>query len=206
MVQVIQAGPEAFDLLLYPEQSPINTMYLQNQFNRFTETLTEAGNTFMQGAKQLFEYAQNNDLIRQAKAAIRTAKAYFHPNMVRSLETLEELQAATPVMQRWIMAQPDIRSLYQRQLLDGYGETYADLHTGVGVEHYDYRRVMHGVGVDVDDGEEWVVHLYPDDLVDGDRELEWNERVDILRTWDILEMYAKARQEDPTNPYGGKMG
>jgi len=207
MVQVIHGGSDAFDMLLYPEQSPLTYQYLQDKMSRFSETLTQAGSRFIEGSRQLFEQVQNSDLIRRTKAAIRSAKAYFHPNMIRPLETLEELQSATLVMQRWVMAQPDIRRLYHRQLVDGYNETYVDMHPGqVGVEHYDYRRVMSGVGVDTEDGEEWRATVYSDDLVEGDRELDFGEKVDVLRTWEIVAMYAKARREDPTNIYGGDMG
>ena len=206
MVQFVQAGPQAFDMLLYPEQSPLNSMYIQEQLSRFSNTLTEAGQRFMSESKKIYEQIQDSELLQKTRAAIRTVQGYFHPNAIVSLETMESMQAASPVMQRYIMAMPEIRELYQKQLIYGYQDTYADVHSGVGVEHYDYRRVMTGMAYDTHEGEEWCVSIYPDELIEGDRELLFTEKCDILRTWDYASIFLAAAEKDPTDPLGGEMG
>lgn len=205
MVQVLTGPVESFDMLLYPEQSMQNQQYIQNQLNQINTTLSDIGQKFMQGATELYNRINDSDIVRRAKAAIRMAQSSFHPNQIRSLETLEDLQAASLVMQRWIMAQPDLRALHQRHLVEGYSDTYVDIHKDTIAEsHYDYRRVMDGVIREEEDG--WVSRQYIEDLLKGDRDLVFDEQVDILKTWQIVEMYAKARKADPSNPFGGDMG
>lgn len=205
MVQVLTGPVESFDMLLYPEQAAQNQWYLQNQLTQLNASLSTVGQKFMQGATELYNRIHDSELVRRAKAAIRTAQSSFHPNQIRCLESLEEIQAANVVMQRWVMAQPDLRAMYQRHLVEGYSDTYVDIQPGAIAEnHYDYRRVMNGVIRDEDDG--WVSTQYLEDLLKGDRELDFDEQVDILKTWQIIEMYAKARKQDPSNPFGGDMG
>jgi hypothetical protein len=205
MVQVLTGPIESFDMLLYPDQAAQNQWYLQNQLSQINATLSDVGQKFMQGATDLYNRIHDTELVRRAKAAIRMAQSSFHPNQIRSLETLEDLQAASLVMQRWVMAQPDLRAIYQKHLVEGYSDTYTDIQPGaIGETHYDYRRVMDGVIRDEEDG--WVSRQYIEDLLKGDRDLDFDEQVDILKTWQIIEMYAKARKADPTNPFGGDMG
>lgn len=205
MVQVLTGPIESFDMLLYPDQSAQNQWYIQSQLNQLNASLSNVGQKFMQGATELYNRIHDNELVRRAKAAIRMAQSSFHPNQIRSLETLEDLQAASLVMQRWVMAQPDLRAMYQKHLVEGYSDTYVDIHKDtIADTHYDYRRVMDGVIQDHDDG--WVSRQFIEDLLKGDRDLDFDEQVDILKTWQIIEMYAKARKADPSNPFGGDMG
>jgi hypothetical protein len=52
---------------------------------------------------------------------------------------------------------------------------------------------------------DWQCTQYFDELVEGDRELTLEEKVDILTTWDALQMYFNAGKDDPTSPFGGKL-
>lgn len=203
MVNVLHASPDAFDMLLYPQQSYVNT-YIQNQFSTFTQTLNEHASRFIEESKRLYDALYHSKAMERARNLIRSAKQFLHPTIIRPLETLEELQQANVTMQRWVMAQPEIRSLYKAEKIQGYPETYVDVHPneGVGHEHYDYRRVMSGIVEDTEDG--WHCRIHVEDLLPGDRELDFLEKCDILSTWDILEWYLTNSHLDPTDPFGGE--
>lgn len=200
---------ESFNYLITPEQNPINSQYLHNQFQQMSDTLTGIGKKFIEASKQIYETVNNSDTIRMAKAAIRMAKGMFHPNTIISLETLDDLRAAQPVMQRWLMAEPTIRNIYHEQKCDGYSHNYVDVHPNdIGDNHYDYRRVMDGIIVEQTDeqGEStWSAKTYADDLFEEDRDLTIDEKANILQSWEIMRMFIKAG-EDPTNIYGGEIG
>lgn len=210
MVNVIHA-PDAntFDYLLFPDQNPANQNYVSQQFQQFSQTLTDAGRRFMEGAKTVFQQVCESDSARLARAALRAAKGIFHPNQVVSLETLDGLQGAQPVMQRYIMAQPDIRALYQNNRCDGYSDSYVDIFPGlIGERHYDYRRVTDGMVQEETVGgkDDWFVKTYAEDLLPEDRELAFDEKVCIMNTWSVVKMFVDAAKEDPTNAWGGKLG
>lgn len=200
---------ESFDYFIYPEQNPYNQSYFHSQVYQVNQALNAFGQKFMEASRQIYEKINDWQAIKAAKAALRYAVGLAHPNAITKLKTLDEVRAAQPVMQRYIMANPVVREFYQKQRIDGFSDTYLDNEPGkIGSRHYDYRRVTDGIVQDTQTEEgdyEWVSHQYFEDLFDGDRDLELVEKVDILHTWDIIEMFMKAGQADPTNPFGGEV-
>lgn len=205
MINVIHgAGVGGFDAILYPETHIANRNYFQNQVSNFGNTLNDFGRNFMEAARNVYEQINSSEAMHLARVAIRAAKGVFNPNQILEFRDLVDFHAATPTMQRWVMASPCVRDLYHQQRCDGYADSYNDIQPGIiGEQHYDYRRVMDGVIQETgDDG--WMVKFYPDELREGENELDHHQKVAILRTWDIAEMFIK-RGEDITNPYGGKL-
>lgn len=203
-INVIEASPLAFDYLAFPNQSPSTLQYFQNQMQSFSNALTETGQRFMQGAKELYARIHDNTAIRIAKAAIRHAGGLYQPNVIIQIDDIEGMRSATPMMQNYIMAQPDLRNMYHRQLVNGYSDTYIDIDPKQSNDqHYYYRRVMDGVvqDIEVDGRYEWVAKQYCDELFEGHQDLSTEERHDILLTWDkIQQILADGR--DPTDIFG----
>lgn len=209
---VFMGGVNEFDALVYGQQHPGTTAYLQEHANRFTsiasdfsQTLTDAAKAFFQRGQELYQQFNNSDAIRAAEAAVRKVRSFFQPEIIRPLWDLGDIQTASLTMQRWIMAEPTVRSMFHQQRLDGYADTYVDMHPGdVGEQHYDYRRVMNGLVVD-DEEHDWKATFYFDDLIEGDVELTLEQKVDITDTWGTLLSIIKKGEDDPTSQYGGKL-
>lgn len=208
MINVIYGGDEAFDALLYTQENPINQQYVVQQLERVNTALSDSGRAFMDASRELYERIHNSEAAQAARAALRMAKSLFQPNVIGYLDTLDRLQSAPPIMQRWIMSSPEVRPLYQQQRCHGYGEAYiTDMSPGQSLEQdYNWRRVMDGVVVmeETDDGWGWYSRQYVEEILPGDRELINFEKLDILRTWDIVRMAIEAG-DDPTNPAGGTL-
>ena len=205
MVQVITAPNEAFNLLLYPEQNQANVAWVQNQFQNLGATFTGLGQKFMEEAKTIYHNLQNSEVVQRARNLLRSANAQFHSSAIQPLVNIESLQAASYTMMRWVMAEPTTRALYQKQQIDGYADLYQDPEPNcIAENHYDYRRVVNGILQENTEGDLTITEYF-ELLKEGDRELEFHEQVDILRTWDIVKMFIEAADEDPTNPLGGKM-
>jgi hypothetical protein len=209
-VNVIQTNtPDSFNYILFPEQNPLNKEYLQSQLNNFSSSINDVGKKFMESSRAIYDKINDSNAIRMAKAALRMAKGIWHPNRIVALESLDSIRSAQPIMQRYIMAEPTIRECYFKQRCDGYSDTYVDLEPSkISDDHYDYRRVMDSLIIDSvnEDGEyEWLSRNYGEDLIPGDRELNFEEKTDILSTWDIIKMYVEAGT-DPTNIFGGELG
>lgn len=223
--QVIHGGsPTTFNLLVYPEQSSSIQQYIQHQLQTFSSQVSGAVNsyaqTFVDRAKELYDQYNNSAVIQAARATLRAASAVFHPNSIVMFDSLESLQAASPLMQRYLMADPVVRQYYFDQRIDGYSDTYKNLHGKVsGDQHYDFRRVTDGVvfteqeyaelhGKDYDENDSqygWISVSYSEDMLGGDRELKTFEQHDILSDWQLQRAFLKKLQ-DPTNPYGGDVG
>jgi len=198
-VNVVQAGTVGFDSVLYANQNPANAIYIQNQLQNFSSSLNEVGAKFLAASRDIYNNLNSSVVADAARLAMRTAAGLFL-NYIAPLTTMNSFQTAAPIMQRWVMANPNVRELYHNQLCNGYADTYVDYHPeDVGENHYDYRRVMDSVIVDNDEGSS--VKYYLDNLIDGDKELTPYEKFDILSTWNILEAFITAGKEDPTSPY-----
>lgn len=207
-MQVVYGGADVFNAVVYGEQHPSNQQYFQQQIQNFGNTLTDIGRKFFDNSKEIFDRAYNSETMRLARNAAQVVMGIFQPNIIRKIEELQQMQNAPIVMQRWIMANPTIRELYHQQRCDGYSDSYVDVSPNqIKENHYDYRRVMDGVLQEskTSDGQDtWKVQFFMDDIFDGDRDLNHHEKVDILSTWDIAEMFIK-NGEDPTSPWGSKL-
>lgn len=222
-INVVPNGsPMTFSMMLYPEQHQRNQSYIQEKLTQVSTQLGAAvsdfGTKFMQRAKNLYEQAYNSQAVLAAKAAIRATKGLFHPNAIVQLDSLDDLRSAQPVMQRYLMANPIVRELYNEQRIDGYSDTYVNVHgKAIGHGHYDYRRVMDGIVVDhelqsmltgkpADESEpEWTCTTYIEDLLPEDRELQAMEQADMINNY-RLQAIAISQLKDPTNLFGGNIG
>lgn len=204
-VGVVDGGSEMFNMLAFQEKHPNTLAFVQSQFENISNTLSSAGQVFYQNMMNAYNAANSSEAMRRARLAMQKVKNVFEPDIVTSLYDLVELQAAQYQMQRWIMAEPTLRQMYHEQRCDGYSETYVDRFVGqVGEDHYDYRRVMHGM---VQDHEEhdWKATLYLDELYEGDRELNFDEQIDIMNTWDVVRGYLARGKDDPTSQFGNML-
>lgn len=196
------------DFAIFPEQNPMNNFFLANQFSTLPQTLTDVGKRFVEKAKETYELLNNSDIIRKAKNVLRGISSLTKPNQIIAIHDIDGFQTASPVMQRYIMAEPSIRNLYHKQRCDGYSDLYVDLYPDdIKDKHYDYQKVMNGMIIDEKDNEgndSWVARQYYYDLTPEDRELEITEKADILYTWEIAKAFMQV-YEDITDPAGGKL-
>lgn len=204
MAQVIQAGTDVFNAMVHgtPPESTVN--FISQMQQNTSAILNDAGQRFIETAKNTFKPLFNDNAIRTAKALMRNVESLWQTNEIRPIREIGDFQVAPIAMQRWIMAEPTIRKLYHKQMCDGYSDTYVDVEPGaIGSDHYDYRRVMDGVVVEIDDEESeydwkattWVV----DDIYNGDDVLNFDDKTIILDAWEDLRSHLRARQSDPTS-------
>lgn len=204
MATFVEGGDGLFASLAYAPPDPYSQQFVAAQIHAPTSNLNQQGQQFFSDIKNVYERVSGSHAMRLARAASRKVASLWGLDEVRQLKTTAELQHAPLKMQRWIMAQPTVRTWYQQQRLEGYDKTYLDVHEGdIGETHYDYRRVMNGVVVEEEDG--WSATTYYDELIDGDIELTFEEQHDILNTWEWVKSYLKPGNEDPTSKWNSEL-
>lgn len=212
MAEIIDGGGMMFDALVYGKPHPSTMQFLSNQFENMSASVQNAGQQFFDAARNMYEQLSGSHAMRVFRAAGRAVRAAWQLDEIRQLETMGDFQHAPLAMQRYLMAEPTTRALYQQQRIDGYSETYRDLFPGdIGENHYDYRRVMNGIVV-VDESHEdpnehgWHATTYYDEQLPDDDDLQLSEQVDILDAWERLRAKIAAKGEDPTSRYNAEMG
>jgi hypothetical protein len=196
---------DAFDALVYGQTHPSTVQFLQNQVSSVVDTLTDAGRSFMGKAAEVFDRYNSSEAMRFAREVMASVKGAFQTPRIVSLWDLAEMQDASVMMQRWIMANPNVRAMYHNQRCDGYSDTYVDFSPGeVGVDHYDYRRVMDGMVVFGEDFD-WKATIFLDELYEGDRDLIHDEKIDIINTWSAMDVIMALGRDDPTSSVGGSL-
>nr|DAX47750.1 MAG TPA: hypothetical protein [Caudoviricetes sp.] len=207
-------GVDAFDAMVFGQAHPGTLNFLTQQYQQLTQS---AANLVGQ-AKDLFlttaQSAYDRYVSPEAQMRIRSMLGQVEDNtlheVVRHMYQAEEMQQAGLVMQRWIMAEPTVRAMYLKQQLDGYADVYQNVHgEDIGDTHKDYRMVKDGILEFVydEDGElagyEVPHYMLEAELAEDEPQLEIDEQVDILSTWDAMKAIIKAGTVDPTSPVGG---
>jgi hypothetical protein len=198
---VMNHGAAGFNAILYGDKNPMINNYILNNIASIQNVVTDAGNSFLESAKALYNRFNSDEAINLTKSIIRNAKNLFVSDVIREIIDIDKLIAATPMMQRFNMANPILRDLYLHNKIDGYSDSYVNIHgNAIGETHHDYRMVMDGVPVDTDYG--WKINFYPDEQIENDVVIGHHEKVSILNTWETITTILETSSIDPTSIFG----
>lgn len=188
-----------------PRQSDID--YLRDRMESKISLFDTARTQFSNTLRNTFEAINNSAAMSRARALYRSARSFFDVDDIRSLFDIEDIQIAKPTMQEYIMAEPTIRDLYHRQLVDGYSGTYVDMAPKtIGWGHKPYDQAMHGVLVE-DPENDTLGFGYSLDLdLHVDEQITVLEQQHVHETWNYLREYMKTSKIDPTDCFGGERG
>lgn len=205
MAQFYEGGAAMYDALVYSQPHPNTIQFLQNQAQNFYQTLTDAGRRFADAASSFYDSIGLSYGVQQLRALGRMVKNIWQPDQIRPLVTLEDFQSAPPVMQRWVMAEPTLRALYQKQLVEGYAGQYVDRFQGrIGDDHYDYRLITSGVVQETEDG--YRARTYYEELLPNEKNIAPIDKMDVACTFDRLRALLLQPSVDPSSIFGDERG
>lgn len=189
-IGIVSGGSlSTFDEFLYPEQRDRDREFFRREAYSAFEHLTDRGREFMDRAKKTYEHFHDGRIARAARALLRNVRGMTRPNVIQRLVAEDDIRNAPPAMIRYIMACPEIRTSYLKQRVDGYGDEYYNAFADkIGHMHYDYRRATNGMVeffIDEQGNENFRSTSFLDELLDDDRELDLEEKVDIKHTWEF---------------------
>lgn len=177
--------------------------YIGSKVNQFTSALGNMASGWVDSIRQRYD-SYNIDQMEMVVDNYKRANDHMWTlNDVRPLSTIDELNQASFIMQRWIMANPVLRKAWQAGYCHGYGNDYVDLEPGaIDWLHTDYAKVNNGIQSLNDDGN-YVSTTYSQAYNDdGLEELSFREQQDILHTWEAAEYFFGLGEEDPTSQEG----
>lgn len=199
------------DAELFGEPHQGTLSYLRDRVERYAPRITELFNGFFDDSREVFERFNGERALRRIRARVRQSSDPTRKDFIRPLRTIEDIQRAKPMMQRYVMANIMSRILEERQEIDGYSDSYRNAHPGRrGFDDPDFMRVIdgmvwdenrHGIENNFDrfGDDAWVAYQDLNPLENDDRSLDIIEQGDTLTTWDILEAHYQAKKKDPTS-------
>jgi len=203
MATLYEGGLDDFAGMVYGAYHSNTVEFLRQAPAQLSERLNAAGQQFVAAANNVLGTFNLDDAMRKMRAAGRIAAAAFQTNVIRELKTIEELQNPPPCMRHLIMACPEVRTMYFNQTVDGYSEQYVDAEPGlIGHDHYDYRRVMHGIVTEEPEG--WRSSEYLEDTQEGDV-LYFDQQVEVLDTWAVLKLKLAEGKNDPVSRWNASL-
>jgi hypothetical protein len=204
---------EDIDAELFGEPHQGTLSYLRDRVERYAPRISELFNGFFEDSRDAYERYNGERALRRIRSRVRQSADPMRKDVIRPLYTIESIQNAKPVMQRYLMANIMSRILYEQQAIDGWSDSYRTAHPERrGFDDPDFMRVIDGVvwtedrhGIKNDfnrlgEGEDAFV-LYSDmnAPVDDERDLDVIEQGDIHSTWDVLEAMYQAKKKDPSS-------
>ena len=201
---VLTGGSHLFNATIYPDVPQHFTSFLQNNMATLSERLGGLNSSFVEMTKQMYDKHHDEKALAEAKRIAEASKILFDMNIIQLLLSVEAIQNAKPLMQRFIMAMPEMTKLHNEQRIESYFGSFVDNENGaVGEKRLDYRKVMDGVVTINDEGYASRTYYY-DDVQENDIELTVRQQFNILDTWDVIAS-AIAQGIDPSSLTGGSI-
>lgn len=205
MAKYIEGGSLAFNELAYAPRDLTTIEYLKESALNLSQNLTDTGRMFMDQTREKWAHFFGDNALRAARAAVRTVQTMWDADVIKQLNTIAQMQHAPVVMQRYIMANPTIRKMFLAQQIDGYSDTYQNIHgNAIGPGHYDYHRMMNGIVEETEEGG-WVSWTYFDELLEGDHELQFDQQMELIDSCSNIIREIRKRRDDPTSKYNASL-
>lgn len=177
------------------------TNWIQDRTQALMSTVSATTANWFNKARTFYTTITESDAVQALRNLTAKSDLSWKGNNIHLCTGIEQIQAANPVMQRYIMAEPRLRDMYLHDSVEGYAGSYQNYHgNAIGVNHYDYRRVTDGIVMVHDEHVEW--NHFVENIPDNDKELDLFEKADIIRTWNLVNVTLDAAEMDPTSPIG----
>lgn len=204
-MRIHKGGIEAFRMAAFKPPSDRDVRYLRERIEYKAAQYGDAPDRYRNNALQMFDKINSSNALHRARELWRNTRSVYDRNVIHCIESIEAMQAAKPVMQRWIMACPEVRKAYKKQSIQGYPDEYVDIEPDAGpYESTDYKLVTNGLIYRCEDGVDAIgfdIHYgLPLDETPSQSEIH-----DIVDTWAFARHYISQMKGDLTNPYGGNM-
>jgi hypothetical protein len=194
-VKVLNGGDATFNALVYPPPDNNLLNYLQQNVEHARAAMSGISDRFVDMASNMYNKFNSNEVINAGKALLFGTETHLNHNVIYPV-SYGHLAEANYVMQRYIIAQPDVNKMYQNNTCEGFQDTYVDFEPdNEGTERMDYRNVMDGVIQYDEKGNGYIMHYTDSNEYEP---LDTLDKFSVLHTWDSV-AYSIAMGIDPTS-------
>lgn len=198
-------GVDLMDIAAGGHLDTATTSWLADRSSALRENMSSTAMSWFNTAKSFVQVIDTSSAIQALRNITSKQENVWNTNNIYQCGSIEELQIANPVQQRYIMAQPRLRDMFLNNSVEGYGDSYVNYGgDNVGDKHYDYRRVTNGIMMEQPD-ESFTVKVFFEEIPEGDVELTLHQQVDCIRNWNMVDRALDAHEMDPTSQIGNML-
>lgn len=198
-------GIDLMDIAAGGHLDNTTTGWLADRSMALRDCISSTAMGWLDKARSFVNVIDTSSAIQALRNITVKQDSMWNTNNVYQCSSIEQIQTANPVMQRYIMAEPRLRDMFFKSSVEGYADSYTNFHgDAIGVKHYDYRRVVDGMLMEQPD-ETYQVSTFYEEIPEGDSELTLHQKVDLLRTWNLVNVALDANEMDPTSPVGNML-
>lgn len=175
--------------------------WMHERTQNLMSTVSATTASWFNKAKSFYQTITEVDANQALRNLTAKVDQSWKGNNVHLCHNLQQVQSANPVLQRYLMAEPQLRQLYLDQSCEGFAGSYINFQgDAIGVNQYDYRRVTDGMLMVKEDHVQW--NDFYEQIPDNDKELELYEKADMIRNWNLVNIALDAGEMDPSSPIG----
>jgi virulence-associated protein VapD len=198
-------GASVFGKGLFGTLSQNTVNYLQGQIASLANAGSEYGKKVYERSIALFNEINSDAAVMAAEAVLSQIESMKGQDIIERLMTVQQLQAAQPIMQGYIMTDPFIRQAWYDGKIEGYSDTYIDPEPGlIGHEQKAYRDLNNGVFQPHEEAS-YQYSLYYDRTSESDKVLSIRKLAAIVDSQESAVNAIHAGGQDPTSQYGASL-
>lgn len=207
MAVAVYANDDVFRSLAYGAPRSEDREFLRDHIESAAARLGRGAADFVNRARDRFNSFDLRALDRKLDAIKRKVRHAFDDDTIRPMVRIGDFQQAGINRQRWIMANPKARRLWQAGRMRGYEGSYVDMHKGkIGDDHPDYQIVVNGLCRVKEDGSAIFEQFFDCYDEDGREEISFDQQTTIHDViWANLEAIIAAGRDDPTDEDNGSL-
>lgn len=177
---------------------------LQRSYNRledFSRNISDRAKEHLGKAKELIGSIFDESIAIKLNRVLNNQRGIYRRDAIQFLDSAEEIALAPVKMRRWIISNPRVRKLFDRQAIHAWGskKDAFDL-PEAGESDPFWRALNNGVAAEDENGQWWTE--FEHGLEELTKEpLRLDEQLDLIATMDILNQ-TMDDGIDPTNPFG----
>ena len=167
---------------------------IQTTNQQFIQTIQHYSEAFANKVSQMANYFNNNPLIEKIKNRLTRSEVILSDSAVHRVTPINIFNPSM-TMRRYIMAYPRAYTLYRKDRISGYDDTWIDSEPYFPARwRTDYLKVMDGImQYHQDDGKGFTEHL-----VGRENELSFLEQTIIREAWEVFDELM-SKDIDPTD-------
>lgn len=204
-ISIVGGGESVYRAAAFglPDRDDMESSF--RSLERFSSNLSERARSMLESTRGMIKSLYDDKVRLAVKKLNRTKRGLYRVDEIQFLDSPEEVAMAPMAMRRWILSNPRIRSLFDRQSTHAWGAKHdAFTLNEKGTEDPYWVAIQNGVAKPDEKGNYWTEYIYGACDVEGEKHLTLEDQMDLLATMVIIDN-AIDEGIDPLSPLGERL-